>query len=263
MPRDVVRQVVNVLAYLATIVGNALSVTLPLGVATTEQIANRYPIYFLPANFTFGVWGVIYLALGVFTVYQALPSQRENPVLRRIGYLFALTCVCNVTWLVLFQYEFFAASMLPMVVLLLTLITIYLRLGVGPQRVSTATRLCIWLPFSLYLGWITVATIANATYVLYDLRWNGFGISGATWAIVLIVVAALLTTVMVLTRRDLAYMLVVVWALAGIAVKQASTSSVSTTAWVLAGALLLLGLGALIGSTRNSGGNSQGRAAAA
>lgn len=250
MVKDILRQVTNVVAYALTLVINYLAVSLPLGGLTTAEIANRYPIYFLPANFTFGIWSVIYLALGVYVVDQARPSQRDNPLHRRIGYLFALTCVANVSWLLLFQNLLFGASMVAMIVLLATLIAIYLRLRIGTSPISISERLRITLPFSLYLGWISVATIANASYVLYDLGWDGLGIDGAMWAAIMLVIAAGLTTAVIVRGRDIAYTLVICWAFAGIAIKQADTPLVSTTAIVLGVLVLLVLAGALFANWR-------------
>jgi hypothetical protein len=250
MTSDILRQATNVAAYALTLIINYLAVSLPLGGQTTAEIANRYPIYFLPANFTFGIWSVIYLALGVYVVDQARPSQRDNPLHRRIGYLFAISCVANVSWLLLFQNLQFGASMVAMIVLLAVLIAIYLRLGIGTAPISPSAWLRITLPFSLYLGWISVATIANASYILYDLGWDGFGISGAMWAAIMLVIAAGLTTAVIVRNRDIAYTLVICWAFAGIAIKQASTPLVSTSAIVLSVLLLVILAGALFANWR-------------
>lgn len=238
MNRDMARQVTVVLSFVVTLVVNWLATTGVLGGLTTRDIATRYPIYFLPANFTFGIWGIIYLALGAYTVYQALPSQREQPRQRAVGWLVALTGLFNSLWLVTFQNTLFAASMVAMLALLATLIVIYTRLDVGRVPVSAKTRALVTLPMSLYLGWITVATIANASYVLFDAGWGGFGIAGAMWAVIMLLVATALTLVIVATRRDIAYLLVVVWAFYGIWVRQAETQVVAGVAG--AAALLLL-----------------------
>ena len=181
--------VINIVALVFTLVINGISEAIPLNAQTSAQIANRLPIFFVPANYVFGIWGIIYTLLIVFIVYQALPSQRENPYLRKIGYWFAVTCLANGIWLVLFHYNLFALSMVAMIILLVALIQIYTRIEVGRGAVSNATRWCIQIPFSTYLGWITVATVANAAYVLYDAKWNGFGISGEIWATIMLVVA--------------------------------------------------------------------------
>ena len=245
MKRDTVRQALNVLAVLATIVINALANALPLNGQTTGEISDRFQVYFVPAGYVFSVWGLIYLGLIAFAVYQALPAQRENPFLRRIGYLFALSCVANIAWLFLWHYEVFLLTLVAMFALLLLLIAIYLRVGIGRARVSLADKWCIHIPFSLYLGWITVATIANVTAVLYYLRWSGWGISPEVWAIIMLIVGAGVASAVSLTRAAVTYTLVIIWAFAGIAVKHAGTPPVAMTAWVMAGvvpAMLFVGM---------------------
>lgn len=239
MNRDVVRQFVNIVALVFTLVINSLSQALPLNGQTSAEIANRLPIFFVPANYVFSIWGVIYTLLIAFIVYQALPSQRENPYVRRIGYWFALTCLANGTWLVLFHYNQFALSMVAMVVLLAALLVIYTRIGIGKEAVSRGVHWCVHIPFSTYLGWITVATVANAAYVLYDAGWNGFGISGEVWAAVMLVVAAAITLTIIVTRRDVAYSMVLLWALVGIVVKQSDAPLVAGTAAAVAVVILL------------------------
>lgn len=224
MNRDIARQVTVAVSFAATLLVNWLATTGTLGGLSTREIATRYPIDFLPANFTFSVWGVIYLALGAYTIYQALPSQREQPRQRAVGWLAALTGLFNSLWLVAFQNTWFALSMVAMLALLVTLIVIYLRLDIGHRSGNITTRALVTLPFSLYLGWITVATIANASYVLYDAGWNGFGIPGETWAVIMLLVAAALTLYIMATRGDIAYLLVVVWAYYGIWVRQSDAA---------------------------------------
>jgi len=238
MNKDIVRQVIVVIALAATLAVNYLANALPINGQTSAEVANRLPIYFVPANYVFGIWGIIYILLIGYAVYQARPSQRENPQLRRIGYLFVLSSIANSAWLVLFHYEYFPLTMVAMVVVLLSLIGIYLRLGIGKTEVSGAEKWLTNIPFSVYLGWITVATIANASYVLYDTNWDGFGLSGAVWATIMLVVAAAITITIIITRRDIAYTAVIVWALVGIVVKQSGTAPVAITAALMAAAVI-------------------------
>lgn len=240
MKKDRIRQIVNVLAVLFTIAINGLANALPLNGVTTGEISDRFDVYFVPAGYVFSIWGVIYLALVAFAVYQALPSQRDNPGLRRVGYLFAMSCVANVAWLFLWHYEVFSLTIVAMVALLLLLIAIYLRLGIGRTRASTAERWFVRLPFSIYLGWVTVATIANATSLLDYLNWAGWGISPELWTVIMLVAATGITAGVVFTRGDIAYGLVIVWAFAGIAVKHADTPIVSTAAWAATVAVALV-----------------------
>ena len=232
MKKDTLRQTVNVLAVVATLALNGLANAIPLNGQTTGEISDRFQVYFVPAGYVFSIWGLIYLALIGFAVYQALPAQRENPRLRRIGYLFALSCVANVAWLFLWHYEIFPLTLVAMLTLLLSLIAIYLRLGIGRTRVPAAERWLVRLPFSIYLGWITVATIANATSLLDYLNWGGWGLSPEVWAVIMLAAGAAIASAVALTRGDVAYMLVIVWAFVGIAVKHAGTPVVAIAAWV-------------------------------
>lgn len=237
--RDIIRQIVNVVTTIAVIVVNGLANALPINGQTTGEISDRFDVYFVPAGYVFSIWGLIYLGLIAFTVYQALPSQRTNPRLRSMGYLYALSGAANVAWLVLWHYEQFPWTMVAMVVLLLSLIGIYLRLGIGRRRVSPVENWLVRVPFSIYLGWVTVATIANATQLLDYLGWNGWGIAPAVWAVIMIIAATLITLAVSFTRGDVGYVLVIVWALAGIALKHSSTPLVAVSAWIAAGVVLL------------------------
>jgi benzodiazapine receptor len=237
--QDVIRQSINAVALIVTLAVNFLSESLPLNGQTSAEIANRLPILFVPANYVFGIWGIIYALLIGFGIYQLLPSQRENPLLRKISYWFALSCGANSIWLILFHYDQFALSMIAMVLLLVALIMIYTRIEVGRKALMAKETWLIHIPFSTYLGWITVATVANATYVLYDAGWDGFGISGEAWATIMLVVATGITLAAIYTRSDIAYTIVIVWAFVGITAKQSETPLVAVTAAVMALILVL------------------------
>ena len=240
MNKDQIRQIVNVLAVIVMITINILANALPINGQNTGEISDRFQVFFVPAGYVFSIWGVIYIGLLAFAVYQALPAQRENPRLRKIGYWFALSCLANSVWIFLWHYNLFPLSLVVMLVLLAALLVIYLRLDIGRTRVSTVERWCVNIPFSVYLGWITVATVANVTDVLYDLGWNGFGIAPETWAVIMLIIAAGLGVAMAVTRRDVAYLLVLVWAFAGIGVKQAAVPLVATTAWIVTALMIFM-----------------------
>ena len=240
MNKDQIRQIVNVLAVIVMITINILANALPINGQNTGEISDRFQVFFVPAGYVFSIWGVIYIGLLAFAVYQALPAQRENPRLRKIGYWFALSCLANSVWIFLWHYNLFPLSLIVMLVLLAALLVIYLRLDIGRTRVTTVERWCVNIPFSVYLGWITVATVANVTDVLYDLGWNGFGIAPETWAVIMLIIAAGLGVAMAVTRRDVAYLLVLVWAFAGIGVKQAAVPLVATTAWIVTALMIFM-----------------------
>jgi hypothetical protein len=226
----------------ATIIINILANALPLNGLDTGEISDRFQVYFVPAGYVFSIWGLIYLGLIAYAIYQALPSQRENPRLRQIGYLFIASGLANILWLFLWHYEQFVLTIFAMLALLGLLIAIYQRLGTGKTSVSQAEAWTVRLPFSIYLGWITVATVANATALLDYLNWDGFGVAAEIWMVIMLGAVLAIAALVSLRRRDVAYNLVILWALAGIAVKHASVPLVSTatliTAALVAGALI-------------------------
>lgn len=221
MNHAALRPTLNVVVLLATIAVNGLANALPLNGQTTGDISNRFPVRFVPAGYVFAIWGLIYLALSAFGVYQALPAQRQHPLIERISRLFALSCGFNIAWLLAWHYNLFPLTLGLMLGLLATLIGIYARLRSTTNAVSRADHWLIRLPFSIYLAWITVATIANACIVLYAAGWNGFGLSAELWAVILVGVGLAITAFISLRVSDAAYGLVILWAYIGIAVKQA------------------------------------------
>jgi benzodiazapine receptor len=220
----------NVAAFVVTILVNALATTAVLNGKSTAEISDLYETLVTPAGYVFSIWSVIYILLFVFIVFQALPSQKEKAFQKEVGVLFVLSSVFNVVWIFLWQYEYITLSVLPMFALLATLIATYLRLNIGKSTVSLREKLTVHLPFSVYLGWITVATIADIAAALVSINWDGLGLSDVTWAVLVIVIALIITLLVTFTRRDIAYGLVLIWALVGIAVKQSGYQNVVTTA---------------------------------
>jgi translocator protein len=234
MRSDITRQSTNVLALIATLAMNYLANALPLAGRATGEISDMFPVLFTPASYVFAIWGVIYLGLIAFAVFQALPSQRENPRLRRVGYLFALSGVLNIAWLFAWHYLQISLSLVFMLGLLLTLIAIYERLEIGKRPVPRAEAVAARLPFSIYLGWITVATVANVSITLYTLSWDGWGIPAAAWTVIVIAAASAVGLTILLRRGDVAFNLVLVWALIGIAVARWDVPLVAASALVAA-----------------------------
>lgn len=244
--------ILNVVAYLATVLVNILSNVLPLNGRTAGEISDALPSYFTPTGYTFSIWGLIYLALLGFTVYQALPAQREARFQSQIGPLFIVSSLANIGWLFAWHYGFYAVSVLAMLTLLATLIAIYVRLDIGRRDASPGwqRKLLVHVPFSLYLGWITVATIANISSVANYLGWNGFGISGPTWSAIMMFAAVVIAGLLLLRRSDLAYAAVLVWALFGIRAAYPEINLIATSALVAAAVIALMALFSWFRSTR-------------
>jgi benzodiazapine receptor len=218
----------NILFFALTVVVNSLAgSTTIIGGKNTAQVSDANLTLITPAGYVFSIWGIIYILLGVFIVYQALPKQQGKDYQKKIGWLFVLSSLVNVVWLFLWQFEYLPLSVVLMFLLLASLILIYLRLGVGKSKVAMGERLAIHLPFSVYLGWITVASIANVAATLVSLNWDGFGISPEIWATLVVAIALIITILMLITRKDLAYSLVIIWALVGIGVKQSGNQTIA------------------------------------
>lgn len=249
--KDILRQFANLFSVLIALAVNVLASTLPLNGQNTGEISDRFPVYFVPAGYVFAIWSLIFIGWIAFAIYQFQPSQKESPRLRRLGYLFALSGFANAGWLFCWHYNQFGLSVLVMLLLLGLLIASYLRLDVNRFPVSAVERWSVDIPFSVYLGWITVATVANITAWLYLFEWNGFGIADPAWAVIMLVIASMLGVAMAITRRDAAYLSVLVWAFVGIAVKQTPAPMVVNTAWIAAALMAGLIVYSLLRRTRS------------
>ena len=230
--KDLLRQIAVIVTTLVMLVVNGLANALPLNGQNTGEISDRFHVYFVPAGYVFAIWGVIYLGMLAYTIFQALPAQRENPRLRAVGWWVALGGLANSLWIFLWHYNQFPLTIVVMLLLLGTLIVTYLRLGIGRTAVSRAETWAVRVPFSIYLGWITVATVANATDVLDYLKWDGFGLAPEVWMVIMLAAVVVIAALMSFTRRDIAYALVLLWALAGIAIKFAAVPAVANPTWI-------------------------------
>jgi benzodiazapine receptor len=237
---------INILTFIVTLVVNFLATNLPLNNLSTKEISDSFDIYFVPAGYVFSIWGLIYLGLIGFIVFQSLPKNRENDHVSQIGIWFAVSNLANALWLISFHYQQFALALGFMLILLVSLISIFLRLDIGKTKVTTLENWLMNVPFSLYLGWITVATIANATQLLYYIKWDGFGIDPEIWFVIMLIVAVVISALMSLTRRNIPFALVLVWAFTGIAAKFPNVPLVNIASWTAAGVVILILVFALL-----------------
>lgn len=249
-------QIGNILITLLTIIVNGLAVLLPLNGKTTQELSDALPNFFVPAGLTFSIWGVIYILWIVFAIYQARDLWKKDeipmPFISQITWLYILSGVLNSAWIFLWHYQYVGLSLLIMILLLCCLLALYLRLKIGKIKVSTKEKLCVHVPFSVYLGWISVATIANVTAYLVSIQWDGFGIDQMTWTIIAIALGTLLTYLMLALRKDIAFGLVVLWAFFGIWLKRTTQPNTITdmniaTAVSVSLVLIFAGILAIIG----------------
>ncbi|WP_406661693.1 tryptophan-rich sensory protein [Methanolobus sp. ZRKC3] len=218
-------KIIVVVTFLAMLIVNALANIIPINGISTGQVSDSYPNLFAPAGLTFAIWGLIYLLLVGYTLYllgifQGDTNTAKTELLRKTGILFSISSIANATWIFSWHYDLIPLSMLLMVVILVCLILI--NQMISNEQLTAREYFFVRLPFSIYFGWITVATIANATVLLVSLGWKGFGLAEATWAVIIIFVGLIIGVATMLKNRDIAYGLVIVWAYAGILLKHMS-----------------------------------------
>jgi len=244
--------IVNIVGFVAVVVVNALATTIPLGGMTTGALSDLYPNLFVPAGLTFSIWGVIYLLLGIFVVYSLIFSARKaepsNSFIEKVGVLFAVTCAANIGWIFSWQYRVLPLSLICMVILLLSLIIIYNRLNIGRSRAASSEKYLVHLPMSIYLGWISIATIANVTALLVYYKWNRFGIDEQIWTVIMIAIGILLGVVALFYKRDIFYALIVDWAVLGILLKRMASDPSRTQGVIIASivGICILTLGVIV-----------------
>ncbi len=245
MPNSKFWSVANAIGLIAVITVNALANALPINGFNTGELSDRYPNLFVPAGLTFSIWGVIYLLLVSFVIYglsQAFKKpSRPVPFLEKIGPFFLLNCAANVSWILAWHHLYINLSLVIMLLLLLSLIAIYLRLDIGNQAASPPVMNRVRIVFSVYMGWISIATIANSTAVLVNGGWTGFGINPTVWAVIMIFVGMVLGLRMLFRFQDIFFALVLVWAFTGILIKRNQLADPGTNAiMITAGAAIIV-----------------------
>ncbi|MFC1983231.1 hypothetical protein ACFLV5_05575 [Chloroflexota bacterium] len=247
--------ILNLIGFLGTVVVNGLSNALPLNGKTAGELSDQYPNLFVPAGLTFSIWGVIYILLAIFVIYGLIIAAKNNPekssFIENIGELFFISCLANMGWIFAWHYEVVPLSLVLMLILLAALITMYLKLRIGKSDAPRKEKYLVHLPFSVYLGWITIATIANVTALLVYLNWNAFGLGEPFWAVAVIIVGIGITLSVLFTRNDIFYCLVVDWALLGILLKRlADSTPVQSVIIVTIVGMVLITVGIIVQITR-------------
>ena len=233
--------IATLIAILATLSVNIFSNFFPPRGLNIGEIANTIlkGVLVTPANYAFAIWGLIYLGLIAYGIYQLRPNQRSDANIRRVDSLLIVACIAQIAWVYLFTLRLFWLSVVAMLAILLSLIGAYLQLGIG-KRVSREYKWLAQMPFSIYLGWITVATIVNVASALYISRWDGWGISAVGWTAIMLIVGAVIAAIVTVQRADIAFTLVFVWAYVAIAIRHLNTPLIWITA--LAAAIVLSAL---------------------
>lgn len=255
MNKKIILQVLNLVTNIATITVNALANIIPIGGRNTGELSDAIPNLFVPAGLTFAIWGVIYFLLSLFSLYQIRDvfktEETDMPYLDKISYYFIIGNLANFAWIFFWHYVLIPLSLVMMLILLICLLQIYRRLDIGGAEVPRWEKIAVHVPFSVYLGWISVATVANITAVLISAGvadgvavvagGTGPNLIAEIWTILVILVVVIITYAMILLKKDTAYSLVIVWALFGIWYKQSTLNlTIAITALI---ALIVISVG--------------------
>lgn len=243
-----ITRILALLAYIAMIVVNFLATSLPINNRGTGEISDAYSNLFAPAGITFSIWGLIYLLLAIYVIYQF--KSKNGGLLKKINILFIITSIANILWIFAWHYDYIGLSLALMLVLLIGLIKIADTLR--SNELTAEERKFIGIPFSVYFGWITVATIANVTVFLVSINWGGFGIAEFIWTSIILLIGATIGILRMNKDKSVAYGLVLVWAYLGILLKHLSNDgfagqyTVVITTVIICLALFTLSLGRLL-----------------
>lgn len=220
--RKLLASMVVLITYILMVTVNALANILPINGIGTGEISDSYANLFAPAGITFAIWGVIYILLLGHSLYQLIRRESlfKKEEYKRIGFWFAFSSIINTIWIFTWHYEIIWLSLILMLLILISLIIINMRLRNVQSTVIES--IFIKIPFAVYFGWITVATIANVVTWLVSIEWDGFGISEVLWTDMIILIGALIGFAAILYYKSFSYGLVIIWAYIGIAIKHLS-----------------------------------------
>jgi hypothetical protein len=225
MDKSVILKIVAGLGYAGMITVNALANILPINNITTGEVSDSYPNLFAPAGITFSIWGLIYLLLGAYTLYQFGFFQKDKgkskrKLFEKINVYFILSSVANILWIFTWHYRLIGLTVILMIVILVSLIKI--ADIVNKEKFEQKEKFFVVVPFSVYFGWITVATIANITVFLVSIGWNGFGIAENIWMIIILLIGTGIGIARMYKDRNIVYGSVFVWAYLGILIRHTS-----------------------------------------
>ncbi|MCF7906637.1 tryptophan-rich sensory protein [Patescibacteria group bacterium] len=224
MNKNLIIKILALVSYVIMVVVNSLANVLNFNNYTTGDISNLYPNLFAPAPITFSIWGLIYLLLFVYSIYQFKKSDNEK-LYRKINIYFILSSVANILWIFSWHNNIIPVSALLILVILFSLIKIADLLN--KEKLSKRNNILIALPFTIYFGWITIATVANITTFLVSLGWGRLGLPDYIWMIIILLIATSIGILRLFKDKRYAYGLVFIWAYTGILIKHISSSGFS------------------------------------
>jgi hypothetical protein len=233
----------NTLSLAGTLFVNYLSGTGYIGGKTVGQVSSQNDTLFTPAGYAFGIWGLIYLMLIAFIVYQwiAWLKNRDDSELNQTGLWFLMSNVFNSLWIIAWLNGYIGLSAIVILLLLVSLIILMFRLKLEIWDAPVRIIAFVWWPICVYLGWVIVATVANISIYLKSVNWDRFGIAESTWAITMILIATIIYSFLIFTRNLREAAGVGIWAFLAIATKQwEANNEIALTAIIMSGILLVM-----------------------
>ncbi len=221
------QKIIVLITFLLMVGFNGLANTIPINGVTTGAVSDKYRNLFAPDPITFIIWGLIYSLLLIYTIYQIIAiknhgGSENKELLKKINIWFIVSSLANAIWIVAWHYELILFSLILIIIVIVSLIMINWLLR--KQPLDLKEKIMVKLPFSVYFGWMTVATVANVTTFLVSIGWSGFGLSEPLWTVIVLLVALLITGMTILFNGDIAYGLVIIWAYIGILIKHVSAT---------------------------------------
>lgn len=204
----IILKITSIVFYLFMIYMNYLANAKPLGGISTGEISDKYPTLFTPAGFTFSIWGIIYLLVGGFVISSILINnyyETENTI---VIYLFIVSTILNVLWLLCWHYDKIGLSVIVMIAFLIVLLTIL-------QNILPTDQLG-FITFSIYSGWISVALIANISILIVKYDISLFMNYQTFWFILILLISVGILVLMFIKKANYVYGLVFLWAYFGI-----------------------------------------------
>lgn len=232
--------ILNLISVIVVIAVNYISQALRLNNTTIGEISSRYDNLFTPASYAFAIWGLIFLGLLVYAVFQVIRAYSNKPsdFIEQTGYWFLLANLLNATWVFAFVYDYTLLSVLVMLGILFSLLKIIWNTNMERWDAPFEIIAFVWWPICIYSGWISVATIANISTYFTKVGWDGGLLSESSWTLIMIVVATVLNLLMIWKRNMREFAAVGVWALFAIFFRhQSSFESIAYTA--LAGSIII------------------------
>ena len=222
-------KVFSVIAFLIMVIFNALANLLPLNGITTGALSDRYPSLITPAGYAFSIWTLIYAFLFAYTIYQLEltgHTKKLSPMVSdMIGLYFIVSSLCNAGWIIAWHYNYIALSLMLMIFILVCLC--FINNYAYSDELTLREKIFVRLPFSIYFGWITVATVVNTSVLLISIRWSRLGISDIVWAIIAVLIILIVASINLTKNKSFAFTIAVIWAYVGILVKHTAKTELN------------------------------------